>query len=228
MYAIELSDISKVYKPHTPGEVCALLNVSLQVKQGQMVAIMGPSGSGKSTLLRIIGCLDRPTRGMVTVLGYDIGTVSEKKRASLRSKAIGFVLQDFGLLKNRSVLENIMLPMYFSSTPLKQGKKDALEALEKLGIADKAHEVPDNLSGGQQQRVAIARAIANHCELLLADEPTGALDIKTGNDIMEIFRSLQTVGRTCIVVTHNPQIARQCDRTIRLQDGVLAGDETPT
>ncbi|MCL2866292.1 MAG: ABC transporter ATP-binding protein [Clostridia bacterium] len=221
MFAVTLSAVEKVYCPNTPKKVNALKNLSLQIKRGQMAAVMGASGSGKSTLLRIIGCLDRPTSGAVHVLGYDTGALSEKKRASLRSKDIGFVLQDFGLIANRSALENVMIPMYFSNISLRQGKKDALDALIRVGLSDKITEVPANLSGGQQQRVAIARAIASRCDLLLADEPTGALDIKTGDEIMEIFKTLKQGGCTCVIVTHNPRIAEQCDVTFNISDGEL-------
>ena len=221
MHVIQLSDISKIYNPNTQKEVHALRHLTANVENGKMIAIVGASGSGKSTLLRIIGCLDRPTSGAVHVLGHDLCTLSEKKRAALRSKRIGFVVQDFALLKDRTALENVMIPMYFSDMPLKQGRKAALDALEQVGLMDKVHETPNNLSGGQQQRVAIARAIASNCDLLLADEPTGALDAKTGDEIIGVFRSLQEKGCTCVIVTHNPHIAGQCDAVITIADGEL-------
>lgn len=223
MLAVSAENLQKYYYKDTPRQIQAVNHVSLEIEQGEMVAIMGPSGSGKSTLLHLIGCLDRPTTGRLDVLGVNVLKCSEKRRAAMRSGDISFIFQELGLIMDRPVLENVMLPMYFSNMSLKEGKKAAINALDRVGLVNCANRKPSELSGGQRQRVAIARALAGSCKLLLADEPTGSLDQATGDDMMRFFQMLCYQGVTCVIVTHDSHMAQQTGRVITLKDGSVSG-----
>ena len=202
-------------------EVPILKNINLAVKKGEFVAIMGPSGSGKSTLMNMIGCLDRPTCGQVLVMGKDINELSDPELARLRGSEIGFVFQNFNLVPRLSAVQNVELPTYANSKPGVNGNKRAKELLETVGLSDRMNYKPSELSGGQQQRIAIARALINDPSLILADEPTGNLDSKTGDEIMSIFSDLHAKGRTIIMITHSPELAKSADRVVYLKDGVI-------
>ena len=217
---IELQNISKIY-PVGKNDFYALDDVSLTVEKGEFVSIRGASGSGKTTLLNIIGCLDKYEKGGYTLDGVDIGKLSDRKKSAIRNSKIGFVLQDFALIDSQSVLYNVMLPLLFSKVPYVQIRKKAKAALELVGIADQARKKANQLSGGQRQRVAIARAIVNDPEVILADEPTGQLDSKTGLQIMELLRDLNAKGITVIVVTHDDKVADYADRKIFVSDGKI-------
>lgn len=222
---IEIHDITKIY---TMGdnEVRALDGVSLTIEKGEMTAIMGPSGSGKSTLLAILGCLDVPTSGTYALDSLNVETMSDNQLADVRSQKIGFVFQQFNLLARTTALDNVMLPLVYRGLSMKARRAKAEEALAKVGLQERMHHRPNELSGGQQQRVAIARALANDPAILLADEPTGALDSKTGTEIIRLFQSLhRDFGQTVIYVTHDPFIARHTQRVIRMSDGLVASDE---
>ncbi len=218
---IELIDLHKQYRVGTE-IVYALRGVSLAIHENEYVAIMGPSGSGKSTLMNILGCLDVPTSGEYRLRGSDVAKVSQSRLASVRSRQIGFVFQSFELLPRTTALKNVELPLVYSRTP--QRRRRALEALGRVGLSDRAHHRPNQLSGGQKQRVAIARALAQKPDIILADEPTGNLDSRTGDEIMAIFDALHAEGQTIIVVTHEDDIARRCHRVIRLRDGFVVED----
>ena len=223
---IEAKEITKVYKVGGD-QVHALDGVNLKVKDGEMVAIMGPSGSGKSTLMAILGCLDTPTSGEYFVDGQPAARLKENQLASLRAHKIGFVFQQFNLLPRTSALENVMLPLTYDGTKVKERVTRAKEALELVGLQDRMKHHPNQLSGGQQQRVAIARALVNNPAILLADEPTGNLDSKTGAEIMSLFQELHHQEKlTVIYVTHDSFIARHTDRIIYLMDGKVLRDET--
>jgi putative ABC transport system ATP-binding protein len=225
---INIDNVSKIYQMGET-EVRALDQVSLRIEKGEMTAIMGQSGSGKSTLLSILGCLDVPTSGSYTLDGINVENMSDDQLAAIRNQKIGFVFQQFNLLARTSALENVMLPLVYRGIKGSQRRLRAEEALDKVGLRDRMHHRPNELSGGQQQRVAIARALANDPAILLADEPTGALDSKTGTEIIRLFQSLhKDFGQTVIYVTHDPFIARHTNRMIRLADGVIAGDEQIT
>jgi len=219
---IRLVDLKKDYRVGTE-IVRALRGVSLVIEENEYVAIMGPSGSGKSTLMNILGCLDIPTSGAYFLRGQDVSRVSQSRLARIRGRQIGFVFQTFELLARTSALKNVQLPMMYSQTPHKRQR--ALAALNRVGLSDRATHRPNQLSGGQKQRVAIARALAQEPDIILADEPTGNLDSKTGDEIMAIFDSLHREGQTVIVVTHEEEIAARCHRVIRLLDGWVASDE---
>ncbi len=222
---IDINDVHKIYSLGE-AEVRALDGVHMHIDKGEMTAIMGPSGSGKSTLLAILGCLDVPTRGAYILDGINVENMTDDQLAAVRSRKIGFVFQQFNLLGRTSALENVMLPLTYSGVNGKDRRKRAEEALDKVGLRDRMHHRPNELSGGQQQRVAIARALANRPAILLADEPTGNLDSKTGAEIIRLFQDLHhDFGQTVIYVTHDPFIARHTGRIIRVADGQVVGDE---
>jgi len=215
---IRLEEISKIYGSGNT-EVRALSDVSLLVQQGEYCAIMGASGSGKSTAMNVIGCLDRPTSGRYYLDGQDVAQMDEQALAHIRNRKIGFVFQQFHLLPQVSALENVMLPMVYASIPLPERRHQATTALQRVGLEHRLHNKPSELSGGQQQRVAIARAIVNQPVLLLADEPTGALDSRTTQEILHIFAELNTSGMTVVMVTHEAEVARCTHRIILFRDG---------
>jgi putative ABC transport system ATP-binding protein len=223
---IQAENLTKVY-PMGEDEVRALNGASFTIDKGEMVTIMGPSGSGKSTLMSIIGCLDVPTGGKYILDGEAVEHLDDTQLAEIRGRKIGFVFQQFNLLARTSALENVMLPLTYAGASGKERQERALKALERVGLSDRTRHVPSELSGGQQQRVAIARAIVNEPAILLADEPTGALDSKTGEEIMQLFQSLHREhGQTVILVTHDLHVARHTDRIIKLSDGHIVSDES--
>ena len=217
---IKLANISKIY-PVGKEKFYALNDVTLHIDKGEFVAICGASGSGKSTLLNIIGCLDTPSEGTYTLEGVDVATLSNEKQSQIRNEKVGFVLQDFALIESQTVLYNVMLPLLLSKTPYKLIRKKAMAALELVGVADQANKKANRLSGGQRQRVAIARAMVNDPAIILADEPTGQLDSKTGEQIMEILKSLNAQGITVLAVTHDEKVASYASRRIVLSDGKI-------
>lgn len=216
-------ELKNIFKTYIQGnmEVPVLKDINLSVEEGEYVAIMGPSGSGKTTLMNIIGCLDKPTSGEYYLAGEEIGSYKDKQLSLIRNKSIGFVFQTFNLLPRQSALDNVGLPLQYAKVPKKQRKKMCLEALEKVGLSDRVNFKPTQLSGGQKQRVAIARAMVNSPKILLADEPTGALDSKSGVQVMELFDTLHKEGATIIMITHSDEIAGYADRVIRIIDGEL-------
>ena len=221
MAILKLTDICKDYiQGREPVRV--LKNVNLTVEKGDYLAIMGPSGSGKTTLMNLIGCLDVPTSGSYELEGRDLKDLSDDELADIRNKYIGFVFQSFHLLPRMDALENVALPLLYAGVPLKERRARAEEALKTVGLEERIHFLPNQLSGGQCQRVAIARAMVTKPALLLADEPTGALDTKSGNQIMEIFRQLSREGMTIIMITHEPSIAACADKTLHILDGELS------
>ena len=216
MSLLQLKNISKIY-----GSLKALDDVSLTVNKGEWTAIMGPSGSGKSTLMNIIGCMDKPSLGEVFIDGIDISKESAKGLTAIRRDKIGLIFQQFHLINYLTAVENVMVAQYYHSLP---DEKEALEALERVGLADRAKHLPSQLSGGEQQRVCIARALINHPELILADEPTGNLDEANENIVLDIFRQLHSQGSTLIVVTHDLEVAESAQRTITLDYGKIKSD----
>ena len=221
---IELSKIEKIYEIGTV-QVPALKGVNVNVNKNEYVAIMGPSGSGKSTLMNIVGCLDTPSDGTYMLNDNNVSDMSDDELAEIRNREIGFVFQTFNLLPRASSLHNVELPLIYNGTPATKRRKQAEEALDRVGLADRMHHKPNELSGGQRQRVAIARALVNNPSIILADEPTGNLDSRTGEEIMEIFEDLHDSGNTIILVTHEEYIAEHSDRIIRLRDGLVERDE---
>lgn len=215
--------LDAVYKNYKNGEEITevLKDISITVDDGEMVAIIGPSGSGKSTLMNIIGCLDRPTRGSYLLAGQNTAKLPDQKLAAIRNRHIGFVFQSFNLLPQYTALENVELAMLYGNVTPKTARAKALEALEMLGLKERLKHRPNQLSGGQKQRVAIARAIVNSPSIILADEPTGNLDSRTGHEVMENFKDLNRNGRTVIIVTHDMDIAQQTQRTIHIKDGMV-------
>ena len=223
---IQTTDLTKVY---TMGEhkVAALGGVSVRIDEGEFVSVMGQSGSGKSTLMNILGCLDRPTSGNYYLAGEDVSGLDKVQLASIRNRQLGFVFQSFNLLSRTSALRNVMLPLVYQRHISQTGKDreaKAMAALDAVGLADRATHDPMELSGGQRQRVAIARALVNDPKLLMADEPTGNLDTRTGEEIMKLLHELHARGRTIVMVTHEPEIARETQRTIMLRDGLIESD----
>jgi putative ABC transport system ATP-binding protein len=215
---IELEDIQKVYRIGD-SEFPVLKGIDLQIEEGEFIALMGPSGSGKSTLMNIVGCLDRPTSGRFLLLDQDISQTSDDELARIRRVELGFIFQTFNLIGRISVLKNVEVPMMLSGLPREKRKDRALKLLESVGIAHRINFSPQNISGGERQRVAIARALANDPKIIIADEPTGNLDLKNSNEVMKILTNLNREGRTIIMVTHNPEITENCSRVIRLRDG---------
>ncbi len=216
---ITLKNIIKIYNPKKANEFEALHGVSCEIQDGEMVAIIGKSGAGKSTLLHILACIDSYQKGEYTIDGTLVKNLSERQYAKIRNEKIGMVMQDFALVEDFSALENVMIPLNFSKKKIKDKKEKALAALNSVGIKDLAKKPCNKLSGGQKQRVAIARAIVNEPTMILADEPTGALDTKTSEEIMELFKSLNHQGKTIVIVTHDPKVAEQCDRIVEISDG---------
>ncbi|PRP53932.1 macrolide ABC transporter ATP-binding protein [Bacillus halotolerans] len=221
---LTLNNISKSYKLGKE-EVPILKHINLTVKAGEFLAIMGPSGSGKSTLMNIIGCLDRPTSGTYMLDQMDVLKGKEGALADIRNESIGFVFQTFHLLPRLTALQNVELPMIYNKVKKKERRQRAYEALEKVGLKDRISYKPPKLSGGQKQRVAIARALVNQPRFILADEPTGALDTKSSEQILSLFSQLHQEGTTIIMITHDPDVARKADRTVFIRDGELVLDE---
>ena len=219
---IDLRHIHKTYDEGGRMPVPVLVDVSLSVEEGEYLAIMGPSGSGKSTLMNIIGCLDLPTEGEFYLGGENVLEMNENAVADLRNRMIGFVFQNFNLLPRETALENVALPLLYAGVPRGERADRAREALESVGLGDRVDFLPTQLSGGQKQRVAIARAMINHPHVLLADEPTGALDSASGKQVMELFEKLNDDGMTVIMITHAPEIAQRARRMIRILDGKIA------
>jgi len=220
---IETTNIAKEYVMGAE-HIHALVSVTINIRRGEYVAFMGPSGSGKSTLMNIIGCLDTPTQGQYILNGQDVSRMSDNELAEVRNKEIGFVFQTFNLLPRSTSLENVALPLIYAGLGKRERTEMALEALRSVGLADRAGHRPNELSGGQRQRVAIARALVNTPSVLLADEPTGALDSKTSYEIMGLFEALYAKGNTIIMVTHEEDIARYAHRIVRLRDGLVESD----
>ncbi len=202
--------------------VHALRGIDLTVEAGEFVALIGPSGSGKSTLMAILGCLDSPTSGTYALDGHEVQGLAGAQLAAIRNEKIGFVFQSYNLLPKASIVRNVELPMLYAGVGGRERRERAMALLEKVGIADKAKMLPANLSGGQKQRVAIARALANNPKMLLADEPTGALDSRTGAEVLQLFRELHAGGNTVLLVTHDPSIAAQAQRRVEIRDGLVA------
>ncbi len=224
MSLIEIRDVSKVYEMGEE-KIHALRDVSVSIEENEYLAIMGPSGSGKSTLMNVVGCLDRPTSGSYSLRGREVATLSEDELARVRNREIGFVFQTFNLLPRSAALENVELPLVYAGIGAAERRRRASRALEEVGLADRARHRPSELSGGQRQRVAIARALVNSPAILLADEPTGNLDSKTGEEILMLFESLHARGQTLVVVTHEEDVARRTRRILRLRDGRMESDE---
>ncbi len=223
MTVVSLQQVRKVYKSGAL-EFEALKGVSLEIRQGEMVALMGPSGSGKTTLMQIIGLLDRPTEGRYILAGRDVTTLTENERAEVRNQEIGFVFQAFHLLPRLSVLENVEVPLTYAGYGPQERRERALEVLQKVGLGNKLKNLPSQLSGGQKQRVAIARALTMCPSILLADEPTGNLDSKTAVEVMRLFQELNDEGTSVIIVTHEPDIAEYTGRIVRIRDGQIESD----
>ncbi|MEP6662520.1 MAG: ABC transporter ATP-binding protein [Verrucomicrobiota bacterium] len=224
MSLIRLQNLSRRYQMGTE-TIHALRDVSLEIARGEYVAIMGPSGSGKSTLMNLLGCLDTATSGTYELNGTNVSQMDDNELAEVRNREIGFVFQTFNLLPRSTALRNVELPLIYSGMDFDERRRVALEALANVGLADRVTHKPNELSGGQRQRVAVARALVNSPSIILADEPTGNLDSKTGDEIMALFEDLSAKGNTVLVVTHEEEIARHSRRIIRIRDGLIASDE---
>ena len=224
MSLIRLQKLSRRYQMGTE-TVHALREVSLDIQRGEYVAIMGPSGSGKSTLMNLIGCLDTPTAGTYELNGNQVSEMNDNQLAEIRNREIGFIFQTFNLLPRSDALRNVELPLVYAGVGKRERREIAMSALASVGLADRVHHKPNELSGGQRQRVAVARALVNKPSILLADEPTGNLDSKTGTEIMALFQLLADKGNTIILVTHEEEIALHAQRIIRIRDGLIASDE---
>ena len=222
---IHLRDLAKIYEMGAT-QVQALGGISLDIQNNEYVAIMGPSGSGKSTLLNILGCLDVPSTGLYELSGQQVNAMNDDELARIRNREIGFVFQTFHLLPRSNALRNVELPLIYSGLPSKQRRQKAARALEAVGLSDRMDHRPNELSGGQRQRVAVARALVNDPSIILADEPTGALDTRTGDEIMELLDQLHAAGNTIILVTHEEHIAQHSHRIIRFRDGLIESDAT--
>lgn len=220
---IDLCQINRQYGGGKQPVVTALDQFSLQIPNGEMIAIMGPSGSGKSTLLNIIGLLDRPSRGKYILNGTSVQTLNTQQRAKLRNGCFGFVLQDFAVLENATVYQNVAIPLSYAEGKISRAEKKerVFQVLKHLGIENKIDVPTENLSGGQRQRVAIARALINNPEIILADEPTGALDQRSGMEVLDLLKNINREGKTVLIVTHDPTVARRCDRIVYLLDGKI-------
>ncbi len=225
MSLIRLDTICRCYEMGSE-TVHALRGVSLNIERGEYVAIMGPSGSGKSTLMNIIGCLDTPTTGSYELNGHSVAEMDDDELAGIRNKEIGFVFQTFNLLSRSTALRNVELPLVYAGMDVDERREQALAALADVGLAERVSHRPNEMSGGQRQRVAIARALVNKPSILLADEPTGNLDTRTGEEILELFEKLYEKGNTLIVVTHEEEVARHAKRIVRIRDGLVASDES--
>ena len=221
---IDIRDLYKIYNEGKESEVRALDGVSLQIDKGEFVAIVGQSGSGKSTMMNVLGCLDIPTYGEYYLEGTDIGSLTDKQLARIRNREIGFIFQGYNLIQELDALENVTLPLIYRGVSVFDREDMAMEALAKVGMDDRAHHRPSEMSGGQQQRVAIARAIATAPPIIMADEPTGALDSKTGRHVLEILRDLYRGGTTVLLITHDDGIASTARRVVRLSDGKIISD----
>ena len=221
MNALSLKNIGKIYNKGKNNACEALRKVDLEIERGELIAVIGQSGSGKSTLLHIIGGIDTPTSGELVAFGKEVNFKNSKKLAEYRNKKVGFVLQDFGLILGETALENVRVPLLFSDIRYSKTKQMALDALNMLGIANLANKRANQLSGGQKQRVAIARALVNDPDMILADEPTGALDSRTAADVIGVFKQINSEGKTVVIVTHDLGIAQQCDRVIKISDGEI-------
>ena len=222
---IEIQDIYKIYNEGKESEVRALDGVSLTIDRGEFVAIVGQSGSGKSTMMNVLGCLDIPTYGTYLLDGTQVTDLSDRQLARIRNREIGFIFQGYNLIQELDALENVTLPLIYQGVSVFEREDRAMEALERVGMADRAHHRPSEMSGGQQQRVAIARAIATSPPIIMADEPTGALDSKTGKHVLEILRDLYRGGTTILLITHDDGIAATAKRVVRLSDGKIISDK---
>ncbi len=222
-HLVELTDVYKLYKMGD-NEVRALDGINLKIDKGEFVAIVGASGSGKSTCMNIIGCLDVPTKGIYKLNGREINNYSSDELAEVRNKMLGFIFQQYNLIPKLTVIENVQLPLLYAGLSEREQREQAMEALERVGLADKAKNLPSQLSGGQQQRVSIARALAGNPSVILADEPTGALDSKTGREVMQFLQKLNREGNTIVLITHDNSIAARASRVVRITDGKIVYD----